>query len=398
MSNRAAATRRGMLVALMTPVFLGVAPIFGKLAIHGGADPFTVAAVRTSIAAALLWVVYGLFFRRFIYIYPAGLLGCIVVGVVNGIGSLFYYGGLGLLDASLVQLVNGTYLIFAILLTRIGGERISGRLLLRVGMVLAALTLVTSFSHEPVNWLGVGLMLANALMFAGTVILSEYVLFEMPAPTATLYILTSMAVLVVMVWAAVGERLTTDTAATALAPILALAVSTALSRLAMFSGVKIFGSLQTAVLSIAEIAVALCLAYVVLGERLALEQWLGVAVLGGSLLLVRPTDFIIRPFNPGALMMRDFAQIQFQRIAFHRAFGTDRHDNEYGTMGELTLAELRSIQQMMGVQRGGIDPFPLAKLSELTPAGATSPLTPLQNQKTGFREGETFANQRNSPL
>ncbi|MFO7320382.1 MAG: DMT family transporter [Chloroflexota bacterium] len=358
MKNRAAA-RQGIVVAMLTPVLLGLAPIFGKLAINGGADPFTVAAVRTCIAAALLWLIYAVFFRRWIYIYPAGLLGCIVVGVVNGIGSLFYYGGLGLLDASLVQLLNGAYLIFAILLTRIGGERISRRLLLRVGMVLVALALITGFSNEPVNWLGVGLMLANALMFAGMVILSEYVLFEMPAPTATLYILTSMAVLVVMVWAAVGQRLSPDAMATASGPILALAISTALSRLTMFSGVKILGSLQTAVLAVGEIGVALCLAFFVLGERLAPAQWVGVAILAVGLLLVRPSDFIIRPFNPGALMVRDMAQIQFQRIAFHRAFGTDRHDNEYGTMGELTLEELQLIQQMMGVANGSVDPFPL---------------------------------------
>src|SRR5690606_42146205 len=56
--------------------------------------------------------------------------------------------------------------------------------------------------------------------------------------TATLYILTSMAVLVVMVWAAVGQRLSPDAMATASGPILALAISTALSRLTMFSGVK----------------------------------------------------------------------------------------------------------------------------------------------------------------
>src|SRR5262249_33948740 len=107
----------GVAAAFLTPVMLGVAPIFGKQAIALGADPFAVAAVRTVIAAVLLWVVYAIFLRKSIFIYPAGLLGCVVVGVVNGIGSLFYYSGLGLLDASLVQLLNGTYMVFAVLLS-----------------------------------------------------------------------------------------------------------------------------------------------------------------------------------------------------------------------------------------------------------------------------------------
>ncbi|HRF98003.1 MAG TPA: hypothetical protein PLZ51_22510, partial [Aggregatilineales bacterium] len=72
------------------PVFLGFAPLFGKLAIRTGIDPFTVAAIRTAIAVVILWTLYFLFFKKYIYIYPAGLLGCVVIGAINGIGSLFY--------------------------------------------------------------------------------------------------------------------------------------------------------------------------------------------------------------------------------------------------------------------------------------------------------------------
>ncbi|MBL8119711.1 MAG: DMT family transporter, partial [Anaerolineae bacterium] len=241
---------RGTAFGLLTPVFLGVAPIFGKMAINEGADSFTVAAWRTVIAVVFLWMVYALFARKYIYIYPAGLLGCVVIGVVNGIGSLFYYGGLGMLDASQAQLLNGMYLIFAVLLSRINGERIDRRLVVRVLLAMIALFIITGFGQSSVNWLGVGLMLANALMFAGTVILSQYVLYEMPAPTVTLYILTSMAVLVSMVWVVLGKPMTPQVLENALPPILALAVTTALSRVALFSGVKIFGSLQTAVLAL----------------------------------------------------------------------------------------------------------------------------------------------------
>ena len=160
MTRRAAAPLSGTLIALSTPIFLGMAPVLGKLAINGGAEPFTVAAIRTLIAAGLLWTIYLIGFRRYIYIYPAGLLGCVIVGVVNGIGSLFYYSGLGLLDASLTQLLNGTYLIFAVLMTRLAGERVSRRMAVRVALATVALVLITGFSAAPVNWLGVGLMLA----------------------------------------------------------------------------------------------------------------------------------------------------------------------------------------------------------------------------------------------
>jgi drug/metabolite transporter (DMT)-like permease len=351
---------QGLMAAFLTPLFLGVAPIFGKLAITAGAAPFGVAAVRTAAAVLLLWGVYLLLFRRFIYIYPAGLLGCVVIGAVNGIGSLFYYGGLGLLDASLTQLLNGMYLVFAVMLTRIGGQRLDRRTLVRVGLALAALVLLTGFGSEKVDWLGVGLMLGSAIMFAGTVILSQYVLLEMPSPTMTLYSLSTMAVLVLMVWLAVGAPGQAAAFGPALAPILLLGVTTALSRLAMYSGIKILGSMQTAILAIAEIGVALVLAFLVLGERLTGVQVVGVGLLAASLLLVRARDLTAAHLNPGALLVQNMAAQQFQFIAFHRAFGRDGLDHENDVMAKVTTREMRAIQRMMGADGGPLNPFPIA--------------------------------------
>ena len=360
MRARAPVYLPALAAAFLTPFFLGLSPIFGKLAITAGADPFGVAALRTAAAVLLLWGVYLVLFRRFIYIYPAGLLGCVVIGAVNGIGSLFYYGGLGLLDASLTQLLNGTYLVFAVMLTRIGGEHLDRRMLLRVALALAALVLLTGFGSEPVDWLGVGLMLGSAITFAGTVILSQYVLHEMPAPTMTLYSLSTMAVLVVMVWLAVGAPGLAAAAGPALSPILLLAVTTALSRLAMYSGIKILGSMQTAILAIAEIGVALVFAFLVLGERLTGVQVVGVGLLAASLLLVRARDLASTRFNPGALLVQNMAAQQFQWIAFHRAFARAPLDADDDVMAKVTTREMRAIQRMMGADGGPLNPFPIA--------------------------------------
>ncbi|MCS7070604.1 MAG: DMT family transporter, partial [Anaerolinea sp.] len=281
---------QALTAAFMTPVLLGLAPIFGKFAIHAGADSFTVAAMRTLIAIVLLWIGYLLFARRFIYIYPAGLLGCVIVGAINGIGSLFYYGGLGLLDASLVQLINGMYIAIAMLLAHLGGERIDRRTAVRVLLAVTAIVLITGTGATAIDWLGVGLMLGSALMFAGTMILSQQVLYEMPSPTATLYILTTMAVVVVVVWGAVGGTTTGEEFVAALPAIALLGISTALSRLAMFASVRVLGSLRTAVIAVGEIGVALALAFIFLGDRLTPTQTAGVALLGLSILLVRAKD------------------------------------------------------------------------------------------------------------
>ena len=49
-------------------------------------------------------------------------------------------------------------------------------------LIIIVVLIITGFNAQALNWTGVGLMLGNALMFSGTVVLSQYVLYEMPAP------------------------------------------------------------------------------------------------------------------------------------------------------------------------------------------------------------------------
>jgi drug/metabolite transporter (DMT)-like permease len=70
-------------------------------------------------------------------------------------------------------------------------------------------------------------------------------------------------------------------------PVLGLTLMTCLSRLALFLGVKWIGGMQTAVLGLAEVFVAVLFSYLWLHEALSAPQWLGALGLGVSLLLVR---------------------------------------------------------------------------------------------------------------
>ncbi len=334
-------TRLAMFVPFLSPIFLGMAPFFGKLAYQSGSDPFTVAAIRTVIAAAILWSLYFIFWRRYIFIYPAGLLGCVVIGTVNGIGSLMYYTGLNLMNASLAQLLNGMYIVFAVAIARLAGHQVTYRTMLRVGLALVALLMLTGASAASINWLGVGLMLGNALLFAGTMLLSQRVLFEMPAQTVTLYVLTTMAVIVVMARVAYGiSGPAWVLSSSAMWAIIALGASTALARLTMFMGVKKLGGLQTALIAMTEIGVSLLLTLAFLGESLTSPQWIGVGFLAASILLMR-TDENPQGVARDATSLPNMAGLTlFQQMAFDQAFGKN------GV--EVSPEELEAIRRMMG--------------------------------------------------
>jgi drug/metabolite transporter (DMT)-like permease len=328
---------RNLATGFLSPLFLGFAPVLGKLAYTGGSDPFTVAATRTVIAALILWITYGLFFRKYIYIYPAGLISCIAVGAINGVGSLFYYNGLQYVDASVAQLLNATYLIFVVILSRLGGDHINRRTIVRTFLAFVAVALLTGGVAGRISWVGAALMITNAFLFASTFMVSQRVLYEMPSPTVTLYVLTTMAVVVVM--ARLVYRLEwIPQSGEAFGAIFALGVTTALSRLTLFFGIKKMGSLQTVFLGIFETAVALFMAAVFLGERLTSVQVVGVAVLLFSLLLIRRDD--LSEQRSGESPLFNIASMSFNKIAFMQAFGKDE-------ALKMTPDELERVRQMM---------------------------------------------------
>ncbi|HEY3475415.1 MAG TPA: EamA family transporter, partial [Anaerolineales bacterium] len=71
----------GINAALISALFLGLAPVFGKAAMgDGNFSPLAVVALRTSLAALLLVILIVFSKRRTLYIYPAGFLGCMMAG------------------------------------------------------------------------------------------------------------------------------------------------------------------------------------------------------------------------------------------------------------------------------------------------------------------------------
>src|SRR5258708_22253811 len=166
-----------------------------------------------------------------------------------------------------------------------GGQRMPRRTVMRAILALIAVTLLTNGIAGGISWLGAGLIIGNAILFAGTIVLSQRVLYEMPSQTVTLYVVTTMALVVVM--ARVVYRLEwIPQQPQAITAILVLGVTTAAARLLLFAGVKYLGPLQTVLFGIFETMVALILSFVFLHDQLNAIQWAGVAVLLTRLLFI----------------------------------------------------------------------------------------------------------------
>lgn len=275
----------GISAALSSALFLGLSPVFGKLAINLGFSPLAVVALRTSLAAGLILLIVLLFYRPFLYIFPVGLVGCLLAGFINGLGSLLYYTALGRLNASVGQVLYMFYPFFVAIWLALDHQPPTRLTLLRMGLAGLAMLLLTSLPAHPADPTGVLMMLGAAALYGLHLPINQRVLYEVPAPTVTLYTLLAMSAVVVPAyllfdpkWPGVGLSWW---------PVIGLTLVTSLSRLALFLGVKRIGGMQTALLGLAELLVTIVFSYLWLHEVLAWTQWLGAAGLCASLLLVK---------------------------------------------------------------------------------------------------------------
>ena len=276
---------KGIQAALASAFLLGMAPVFGRQAILFGLSPLEVVAMRTALAAGLLLAIVAIFKRQFLFIYPVGLTGCLLAGAINGIGSVLYYMSLAHLSASLGQMLYSLYPFFLAIWLLLDRQPIGRVTLLRIGLATLAVLLLIGGTGGQVDTTGILLMLGGSLMYALHLPINQRVLYDVPAPTVTLYTLLAMSAIVIPAYLIFDPHLPHPESITWW-PVLGLTLVTFFSRLALFLGVKHAGGMQTALLGLSELLVTLTFGHLLLGERLTLTQWLGAAALAASLLTV----------------------------------------------------------------------------------------------------------------
>jgi drug/metabolite transporter (DMT)-like permease len=236
-------------------------------------------------AAGVLWVFYLIFWRKAIRISGGNLMGCIGMGVANGVGSLLYYTGLTRIDASLAQLLYTLYPIWVFVFLIAAGHLVSRRSILRLVLALAGVVALTYTGTRHVDAVGLLLLLSSGACYGWHLVLGQWTLVDVDSRTVTLYVLTTMAVVVATARVVDGSPWTPVSVAGWLAVLGLTLLPTILARLLVFAGLQSLGGAQTSLLGLAELLVALLFAFFLLGERLSLWQWLGGGLLVASVVL-----------------------------------------------------------------------------------------------------------------
>jgi drug/metabolite transporter (DMT)-like permease len=153
-------------------------------------------------------------------------------------------------------------------------------------IVIASLSayLLTRSNAGHIDLVGVLFMLIAAALYALHLPINQRVLYDVPAPTVTVYTLMAMSMIVIPSYFLFDRSWPTGNPSWL--PVLGLTAVTFCSRLMLFLGVKHIGGMQTALLGLGELLVAIVFSHLWLGENLTQLQWMGTAGLGVSLLLV----------------------------------------------------------------------------------------------------------------
>jgi drug/metabolite transporter (DMT)-like permease len=273
----------GIFAALSSAFLLGLAPVFGRWAILSGFSSLLVVALRTSLAAVMIFIIMLLFRRQFLYSFPVGLVGCVLAGAINGLGSLFYYMSLSELPASVGQVLYALYPIFVALFSILDKQPVSRLTILRMLLALAAVLLLVSPNGSALPISAVLMMIGSAALYALHIPINQRVLYEIPAPTVTLYTLVAMGLVTLPSYLIFDGRPPGSEASWL--PVALLTLVTFASRFTLFLGIKKIGGVQTALLGLSEIFITIIVSYFLLGERLSLIQWVGAGILGTTLLL-----------------------------------------------------------------------------------------------------------------
>src|SRR5512141_1950227 len=261
------ARNTGINAALVSALFLGLAPVFGKAAMGAGNfSPLAVVALRTSMAAILLVIIIAVFKRRILYIYPARLLGCALAGMVNGVGSIFYYIGLSKLNASVAQMLYALYPFFVAFWLQLDKQSPSRLTVFRIVIASMSAFLLTRGHAGHIDLWGMLFMLIAAALYALHLPINQRVLYDIPAPTVTVYTLMAMSMIVIPAYFIFDRSWPTGNPSWL--PVLGLTAVTFCSRLMLFLGVKHIGGMQTALLGLGELLVAIVFSHWWLGENL----------------------------------------------------------------------------------------------------------------------------------
>lgn len=288
-----AAERTGTLAILASAVGYGFLSVLIKLALEAGARPLPLVAWRFVGGAAAVWILLAL--RRSPLPPARDRLRVVALGVLYALNAILFTIALQWVPASTATLVFFTYPVVVVVLAAVFlGERVTSWRVAAIGLAVAGCALTAGIGALGGRPLGIALVLLSMASLSVYIVGGRSLLARLPSHGSSALIVSGTAVVATLVAASTtGLALGGGARAAVLVALLAI-VSTALPVTLFVIGLKRIGAGRAAIYSSIEPIVTVTAAAALLGERIALLQYVGGALILAGVVGLR----LERPLAP----------------------------------------------------------------------------------------------------
>ncbi len=285
---------KGIFLIFFGACSFGILSTFVKLAYHEGYSLADVTGTQAFFGVVMLWVLF--FFQSRTSKYKAVKIKIItpwwkmiLAGTCTGLVSIFYYQCVKVVPNSvaiilLMQFIwMSTLMEFIIFKKKPTGMQFSAILLVLGGTVFASGMLETSI--ETMNLKGIGFGLIAAASYAGFLMLSGRIGNEYPPLKKSALMITGACILIFIVFPPAFLFNGSLNGSLLKWGLIIAVFGTVIPPLFYAEGVPRIGTALSAILSAAELPVAVLMAGFVLHEQVSFLRWVGVAIILSAMIL-----------------------------------------------------------------------------------------------------------------
>jgi drug/metabolite transporter (DMT)-like permease len=291
----------GTLLVLLSVGGYSFFSIFTKMATAAGVRPFDLAVWRFVLASAIFWLSFPLWRKwgGLAALTRRDVVVMLLLGVLFTASALTAFIGLATaIPASTYTLLANTAPAIVVLISLAQGERLPIWSWLAVGMAILGSTLILKDQLRVESMNDLFWPLANAVCVAVYMVAAQRTTRHIPGVTSGIFIISGACLTLLLIGLVHG--IDAPRSADSWLPVLGLAFfSTVIGVAAMLAGMRYIGAPRASLISSAGPPATLILASLFLGDRLAVIQYVGGALVLASVLMVNLPAYLQKAVERG---------------------------------------------------------------------------------------------------
>ncbi len=256
--------------------------VFGKVSFLHGVDIATFLVTRGVIGSAIIWLWLKGTPRTREFTSGERAIA-LVLGLLFAANVYTLFRAIAIIPVGIVEL---TYFLYPMLTGIVGAltglDRMSMRGVIAAAIAFGGLALMIGAHGEGLSWVGLAFAGASAAFRSAMLLLTRARLPLADPRDVSWYTMIGSGAVFALLLLATGE-VHFPNSAVGWGALVWSSIAAALALIAMFASARRVGPFRTALIMNAEPVAVLCMSWPVLGETLNATQWVGAAIMIGSL-------------------------------------------------------------------------------------------------------------------